>query len=204
MPCPLGLQFFKADPKNISTQRLEIAVLLWGIGDYFCLNDLAQRAANLGTARCTELIIRGKRVSSVINGPDYLPEVEAAIREAWRQDRASGPLQKALVEVCVHAAPFLANIESFSTLLDDVPEFSSRFAKALVGYQKENTNVRQWMLHSITCYQCHRVIPPITSQDIPQELFYETASLQFFDHLGFYYCSRDCFNAGKPDMYHYK
>ncbi|KUI72166.1 hypothetical protein VM1G_07493 [Cytospora mali] len=192
-----------ANEDNPSKSFFETCVLLWRIGNYFILDGLADYSEDQLGIYCKELFIRTRKLTSVIRGISFLPDLEAGIRAAWRDGRtAAAPfLRTHLVQLCLGLSPFLREAESFLTLLDEFPQFAVKFSKALLGCPEENHLVVV-PAGRIVCPACDNVMYDILSREVPANAFYTPrTSMAFTGVGGTLYCSRECYNSRTaPDL----
>lgn len=75
-----------------------------------------------------------RQVDTISHPTSFLYDIECAIRRAWSDDLASGPLlHEKLAKVCLDFAPYLKHHESFSRLLEEVPGFTMAFSQQALG-----------------------------------------------------------------------
>ncbi|ROW02410.1 hypothetical protein VMCG_06059 [Cytospora schulzeri] len=177
-----------------SKSFFEGCVLLWGIGDYFRLEGLCQEVLNQLSQRCMKYSIITTRVRSVANGISFLPDLEAGIRAAWGQDRAAGPVQARLINLCFVLTPYIRDLESFIALLAEIPDFSNRFLKAILGCRGD-TLFYQADGSGHICWACRTHIPKIDLQNLQTDVFYiPDPLLASFRSNSQILCSRECYN----------
>ncbi|KAH8773600.1 hypothetical protein F5883DRAFT_641586 [Diaporthe sp. PMI_573] len=194
-----GLQINVEHSKSTSRSGsfLETCALLWDIGDFFKLPDLSQSALTQLQNRCRVLFIRSRYVSIMLKEIDFLPDLEAGIRGAWRHDRVASPMRQDLIGLCVAIHPFVKDHESFISLLDEIPAFTAQYVKALLGCP------------GMQRFECHLGIygAKCTLSDCQQRLFdskgvqvsdevlvWAPTSLNFWDNYPFWFCSKACYN----------
>lgn len=101
--------------------------------------------------------------------------------------------QPVLLQLCIHLSPYLRDAESFITLLEETPEFSIRYLKALLGRPDENPYASPVEVKAC-CRVYNRYIPLITSQEPPPGLHYQAKlSLAFSDRVSSW-CSKRCYD----------
>ncbi|POS69176.1 hypothetical protein DHEL01_v212432 [Diaporthe helianthi] len=104
------------------------------LGDYFQVEDMTRQAEQDLSARCQHWRVFSATVDKSNCGTFFLVDVERAIRQAWREDLASGPLlREELTKLCLDFAPYLSHQHSFSALLEEVPGFSIAFLQKALG-----------------------------------------------------------------------
>lgn len=184
---------------------LETCVLLWRIGDYFCLNDLAIYAIGRLDLRTGQIYYGAQHLSSIIKGIDILPDLEAGIRAAWRQDRVPCPgAQAFLTNACMAIYPYLRDVESFITLLDELPQFSTHLLKAILGCRGENNlepgSIQHALFQRSTCRACKKDIPAFNLTEAPADIFYRPPTSCAVSTLGgVLFCSRVCQESTIPE-----
>ncbi|KUI59514.1 hypothetical protein VP1G_06733 [Cytospora mali] len=186
-----------ANEDNPSKSFFETCVLLWRIGNYFILDGLTDYSEDQLGIHCKELFVRIRKLSSVIRGINFLPDLEAGIRAAWRDDRtkAAPLLRTHLVQLCLGLSPFLREADSFLTLLDEFPQFAVKFSKALLGCPDENY-LPVAPAGRIICSACDNVMYDVFSREVPANAFYTPrTSMAFTGVGGTFYCSRECYNS---------
>lgn len=67
------------------------------------------------------------------HGTSFIVDLESSIRQAWRQDLASGPLQAMLISLCLDFAPYVRRHDSFGALLGEIPQFAVAFSQRALG-----------------------------------------------------------------------
>lgn len=116
-----------------SKSYLETCVRLWQLGDYFQVEAMTKLATEKLEAGCDRWRRCSGRVDTAEHGTTFIVDLESAIRQAWREDLASGPLRHALIKLCIDFAPYVRRHESFLTLLQAVPQFAVAFSQRAVG-----------------------------------------------------------------------
>ncbi|KAG6360898.1 hypothetical protein INS49_011966 [Diaporthe citri] len=191
-----------SSPRN---SYLETCVLLWSLGNLFCLAAICQQTLNLLTARCKKLYIESRSISVTINKISFLPDIEAGIRAAWRADRVAGPARKQLLTVCCGLHPVLGDQESFISLLEEVPEFATEFLKALLGYP--GMQAGSSALLKPVCHQCKSPVLDPKQGDgkkFLQGTFISTPfSVSIYSGGCAFYCSKKCYNKGRLSSWKY-
>lgn len=128
---------------------------------------------------------------------DFLPDLEAGIRAAWRQDRAAGPFRRDLISVCVGIHPFVKDHASFISLLDELPEFTAQLVKALLGcpgMQRIECHLSRFL--SI-CRRpgCSRQIFDHRGNQLSDEVVvWAPTCLHFWENSPQLFCSEYCYN----------
>lgn len=131
---------------------------------------------------------------------DFLPDLEAGIRAAWRDDRAASPVRLDLISLCVGIHPFAKYHYSFIDLLEEVPEFAVCYVKALLGCP-EMQRVESPMLAMTTCKCCGKQLFDSKGALVSRDIFsWAPTSLFFFNNCPLWFCSRACYNAGIPGV----
>lgn len=126
---------------------------------------------------------------------DFLPDLEAGIRAAWRHDRATSPVRLDLISLCVGIYPFAKDHGSFISLLDEVPEFTVQYVKALLGCPGMQ-RVESHAPLATNCQRCQNPIFDCDGSNISGDAFVWTpTSLNFWDNSPEWFCSRACYNA---------
>ncbi|KAG8157731.1 hypothetical protein KVR01_012393 [Diaporthe batatas] len=127
---------FSARHDSPSASFIETIVRLWQLGDYFQVEGMTKQAERNMDVCCNELRANSQSMDrDSLSDPVTFPvDVECAIRRAWHEDLASGPLlREKLTNLCVDFAPYLKRQKSFSTLLEEVPGFAIAFAQRALG-----------------------------------------------------------------------
>lgn len=126
---------------------------------------------------------------------DFLPDLEAGIRAAWRHDRAVSPVRLDLISLGVGISPFAKDHGSFISLLDEVPGFAVQYVKALLGCP-EMQRVESHGTLATNCQRCQNQIFDYDGSNIGGDAFVWTpTSLNFWDNYPGWFCSRVCYNA---------
>lgn len=92
--------------------------------------DLATKKLEAGCDRWRRC---SGRVDIAEHGTTFIIDLESAIRQAWREDLAAGPLRHMLTKLCIDFAPYVRRHQSFFTLLQEVPQFAVTFSQRAVG-----------------------------------------------------------------------
>lgn len=124
----------------------------------------------------------------------FLPDLEAGIRAAWRHDRAASPVRLDLISLCVGIYPFAKDHASFIRLLEEVPEFTVSYMKALLGCPGMQ-KIESHLSRETGCSACGKPIFNNKGARISSNAFVWTpTSLCFWDNCPSWYCSRVCYN----------
>lgn len=94
------------------------------------MTDLATKKLEAGCDRWRRC---SGRVDIAEHGTTFIIDLESAIRQAWREDLAAGPLRHMLTKLCIDFAPYVRRHQSFFTLLQEVPQFAVTFSQRAVG-----------------------------------------------------------------------
>lgn len=197
MPFLSELDLDQTQATSPNNSYLETCVLLWSLGDYFCLPDLCQLVLSLLVDRCRKLFIESRSVCNTFSEISFLPDLEAGVRAAWNDDRAPGPVRLPLMFVCRGLHPVLRNQNSFINLLEEIPKFSIDFLKALLGC--DGLQLRNPGKTKAMCFHCG-FRPPAGSKE--EEEFFKNAFLWTPIALDLYsehrrlYCSKECLEKG--------
>ncbi|KAG6358053.1 hypothetical protein INS49_013937 [Diaporthe citri] len=116
-----------------SKSYLETCVRLWQLGDYFQVDSMAELAKDKLNAGCSRWRRCSRTVDTAIHGTTFIVDLESAVRQAWREDLASGPLRAVLTGLCIDFAPYVRRHQSFFTLLQEVPQFAVTFSQRALG-----------------------------------------------------------------------
>ncbi|KAJ0116885.1 hypothetical protein J7T55_010036 [Diaporthe amygdali] len=116
-----------------SQSHLETCVRLWHIGDYFQVDRMSKLAEDKLKAGCDHWRQCSGTVDTTKHGTSFIVDLESAIRQAWRQDLVSGPLQAMLISLCLDFAPYVRRHESFGALLEEIPQFAVVFSQRALG-----------------------------------------------------------------------
>lgn len=108
--------------------------------------------------RALSYMCHSLRASAMLKEIPFLPDLEAGIRAAWRHDRVASPLRGRLMTACVFIHPFVGDHASFISLLDEIPEFTAQYVKALLGCRDEQRPVPPVFHGQIQCYVCGKTI----------------------------------------------
>lgn len=92
--------------------------------------DLAKEKLNAGCSRWRRC---SRTVDTAVHGTTFIVDLESAVRQAWREDLASGPLRAVLTGLCIDFAPYVRRHQSFFTLLQEVPHFAVTFSQRALG-----------------------------------------------------------------------
>lgn len=126
----------------------------------------------------------------------FLPDLVAGIRAAWRQDRAASPVRLDLISLCVGIHPFVKNHSSFIRLLEEVPEFTVSYVKALLGCPGMQ-KIESHSPRETNCSVCGKLVFNDRGAPMRRDAFVRTpTSLYFWDNCPSWYCSRVCYNKG--------
>lgn len=116
-----------------SKSYLETCVRLWHVGDYFQVESMEKLAKDKLNDGCSRWLRCSGTVDTAKHGTTFIVDLESAIRQAWREDLAPGPLRRILTTLCIEFAPYLRRHDSFFTLLQEVPQFAVTFSKRALG-----------------------------------------------------------------------
>lgn len=131
---------------------------------------------------------------------DFLPDLEAGIRAAWRHDRAASPVRLDLISLCVGIHPFAKDHGSFIRLLEEVPEFTVCYVKALLGCPGMQT-IESHIQLGTGCRHCRKPIFDSDGAPVSRNAFVWTpTSLGFWDNCPQWFCSSACYNASIPAL----
>lgn len=72
-------------------------------------------------------------VDTATHGTTFIVDLESAIRQAWREDLASGPLRAVLAGLFIDFAPYVRRYYTFFTLMQEVPQFAVTFSQRALG-----------------------------------------------------------------------
>lgn len=122
----------------------------------------------------------------------FLRELEAGIRAAWRHDRAASPVRDDLMILCISIHPYVNDHASFINLFDEIPEFTARFAKALVGWPSEHSIASRIPHGKVQCYMCGKTIFDKGVQALDEFFVGLPSSFNFWGYFSGLLCSRDC------------
>lgn len=126
---------------------------------------------------------------------DFLPDLEAGVRAAWRHDRVASPGRKDLISLCVGIHPFVKDHKSFISLLDEVPEFTAQYLKALLGCPGVQS-IESHVPFGTKCDTCHKFVFNTKGALVSNEAFVWTpTSMSFWDRCPYWCCSKKCYNA---------
>lgn len=190
-----GIDIEETKQTSPSKSFLETCTLLWGIGDFFRLEDLTKSVLLQLQNRCKSFLLETRCASTMLKKIDFLPDLEAAIRAAWRHDRAISPVRREIISLCVGIHPFVRDHESFIGLLDEMPEFTAQYLKALLGCPGMQS-VETHFLFETTCGKCKCLIFDSNGAHISGEAFVWTpTSLNFWDNCPNWFCSRACYRS---------
>lgn len=183
-----------------SKSFLETCALLWSIGDFFRIDDLGQSVCMQLQERCRTLLLETRCVSKMLKKIHFLPDLEAGIRAAWRHDRAASPVRLDLISLCVGIYPFAKDHASFIRLLEEVPEFTVCYVKALLGCPGMQ-RIESHAPWGTICSVCHKTIFNDRGAPVRSNAFVWTpTSLCFWDNCPAWYCSRVCYNKDVRKM----
>ncbi|KAG8162480.1 hypothetical protein KVR01_008245 [Diaporthe batatas] len=190
---PIDSEEIKSTSPNKSF--LESCILLWSIGDFFLLDDLCEYALTQLRHRCRVFLLRSRSLTIMLKSIDFLADLEAGVRAAWRNDRAASPGRKDLISLCVSIHPFVKDHESFITLLDEIPEFTAQYLKALLGCPGLQS-VESFVPLKTNCESCHEPVFDTEGRQVSSQAFVWTpTSVSLWDGCPYWCCSRDCYNA---------
>lgn len=193
-----GIGIEDAQETSPNKSFLETCALLWDIGDFFRLTDLSQFALTKLYLRCRTLLLQTRYLSTMLKKIEFLPDLEAGIRAAWRNDRVASPVRLDILSLCVGIHPFVKGHESFIGLLDEIPHFTAQYLKALLGCPGMQ-RVESRVARGIACCSCRQPILDKNGKRINGETFIWTpTSLYFRDSASYWFCSRACYNAQVP------
>lgn len=116
-----------------SKSYLETCVRLWQLGDYFQVESITKLAKDKLSGRCERWRQCSGTVDTATHGTTFIVDLESAVRQAWREDLASGPLSAVLTGLCIDFGPYIRRHESFFTLLQEVPQFAVTFSQRALG-----------------------------------------------------------------------
>lgn len=116
-----------------SKSYLETCVRLWQLGDYFQVESMAELAKDKLNAGCSRWRECSRKVDTATHGTSFIVDLESAVRQAWREDLASGPLRATLTDLCIDFAPYVRRHQSFFKLLQEVPQFAVTFSQRSLG-----------------------------------------------------------------------
>ncbi|KAK7700354.1 hypothetical protein SLS64_010962 [Diaporthe eres] len=116
-----------------SKSYLETCVRLWQLGDYFQVESMAELAKDKLNAGCSRWRRCSRTVDTATHGTPFIVDLESAVRQAWREDLASGPLRAVLTGLCIDFAPYVRRHQSFFTLLQEFPQFAVTFSQRALG-----------------------------------------------------------------------
>lgn len=122
----------------------------------------------------------------------FLPELEAGIRAAWRPDRVANAMRDDIMVVCISIHPFVKDHASFISLLDEIPEFTSRFAKALLGWPGMPSMAARKPRGKVKCYMCGKTIFDKGVQALDEFFVGLPSSLNLWGYFSGLVCSADC------------
>lgn len=122
----------------------------------------------------------------------FLPELEAGIRAAWRPDRVANAMRDDLMVVCISIHPFVKDHASFINLLDEIPEFTARFAKALLGWPGMPSIAARKPPGEVKCYMCGKTIFDEGVQALDEFFVGLPISFNLWSYFSGLLCSVDC------------
>lgn len=185
----------EAKETSPSKSFLETCTLLWGIGDFFRLEGLTKSVFLQLQNRCKALLHETRCASTMLKKIDFLPDLEAAIRAAWRHDRVTSPVRQDIISLCVGIHPFVRDHKSLIGLLDEIPEFTAQYLKALLGCPGMQ-RIESHLTLKTECEQCRRLIFDSNGANVSDEAFVWTpTSLNFWDNCPYWFCSRACYRS---------
>lgn len=174
---------------------------MWSIGDVFCIEDLSCAAWYQLRNRCKVLLLQTRCASTMLKKIEFLPDLEAGIRAAWRHDRAANMVCMDLVSLCVGIHPFVKDHESFFILLYEVPGFTMRYLRAPLGCPGSQ-DIESHPPRKTFCSLCRKPIFDSGGAVISRKAYVWTpTSLCFWNNRPTWYCSRDCYNSGVSIMF---
>lgn len=180
---------------------LETCVLIWSLGDYFSLPELCLEAMRRLNERCKKLYIASRCVSVVSGGISFITDLETGIRAAWRPDRVAGRPRKTLMTLATGLHAYLRNQPSFISLLDELPEFTADFVKALLGCP--GLQVEDFAHMRSSCTDCGSVVFDATrgeGQEFVEGAFAMIPnSLNIRGSQRVFFCSQNCYNSSHSD-----
>lgn len=154
--------------------------------------------------QCKKYYIESRCISSVLHEISFLPDLEAGIRAAWRKDRVAGPSREHLLFMCSDLQPYLRDQQSFLILLDEIPEFSGQFLKALLGCPGLKMRVP---LQTAPCQKCNSIVfdkKRVEGKDVFEGAFFTVpGSVDIFAGFRKFFCSKDCYNRCAVGDYKY-
>lgn len=190
-----GIDVEHSKKTSPSKSFLETCTLLWSTGDFFRLGDLNQFVLTQLQRRCRNLLLQTRCASTMLKIIDFLPDLEAGIRAAWRHDRVASPVRQDIMSLCVANHPFAKDHGSFISLLDNMPEFTAQYVKVLLGCP----GIQRIEYHGPLGTDCDRYHDCIFDSDgaqISDEAYVWTpTSLNFWYNCPEWLCSRACYNS---------
>lgn len=191
----LGIDVESTKKTSPSESFLETCVLLWSIGDFFRLADLSQSVLTQLQRRCRTLLLQTRCASTMFKKIEFLPDLEAGIRAAWRHDRVASPVRLDIMSLCVGIHPFVKDHKSFISLLDEIPHFTAQYVKALLGCPGMQRVESHLPLGTDCCYCQRSIFDSDGKNDSGEAFVWAPMSLNFWDNCPYWFCSRVCYNA---------
>lgn len=195
-----GIEVETAKNTNPSKSFLATCALLYSIGDFFCIDKLSWAAFDQLRDRLKVLLLQTRCASTMLEKIEFLPDLEAGIRAAWRHDRNPSLVRKDLVSLCVGIHPFVKDHESFFSLLEEMPEFTMCYLRALLGCPGSQ-HIESHAPRETFCFLCRKPIFDSSGALVSSKAYVWTpTSLCFWDNWPAWYCSRVCYNKGVSKM----